>query len=910
MSIFSCHMNRVKTAQLMNNRPQHNPINLFALILLLFVSLSFDLSAQVVGPYTGIDHATDFTNPDAGGACGSIATINAEIGDVNFLDGSAEIPLGWSFSGTWASGATYVDGPGDEVLLVSLHTYTESWNVSLRISDGTTTASAPYDLTIVTDDATGSLATCGAIIPGFTYERPSQLLDFADFIIPPGEGVIGILFEPFSDGAGNPDVHGVMILEGTEVDPECEDLVTTVSATDICIGETVTLTALSENDGGITWDGGVVDGEAFEPPVGTTTYTATSDSDLDCIFSVDITVHELPDVTASVDPEEICLGETVTFTGDGADTYEWDMGVEDGVDFEPLTIGTETYTVTGTDEFGCENTASVDLIVSPLPVCDFEFVINGFSSEDGATGGCVVSTVEFNDLSTVGDPGTITEWDWGFGDGSGSDEENPDHVYGSSGTYTVTLTVTTAGGCSATYELDIIMTDALVLDIVFNEPTCFGFTDGSVTVNVTGGLGDLIFEITDVDGELLNEDNSNTANTLGEGWYYINVSDDSECSGLDSVYLTQPGELDISINLTNPLCFGDETGIAVVTDVINYTGSDDMISYIWNPNPGGNSGLGEDSTWAMGAGDYTVTINDENGCSKVFDFTITEPTEMTFPEFGFEHAFCRLHEYQSGNGVVFGAAAGGTPDYSYVWTNLDNGETTINSTWGGLNPGNYELTATDDNGCILKETVFLDSLNPVAAFTVVSDQLNDDCQGTATIQVQFENESMNFANPNNPGADTTFFWNLDDPTAEWQVSHDVSEVFDTVYTPQGQTYFVDVCLVALNKNGCTDTACKVITVYEPVTFDEVNIFSPNGDGVNDEFTFEFKSASIAEFNCVIVNRWGIVVHELNDINDGWDGTDRNGDPCTAGVYFYKYTAKTDNSTDLEGQGSLQIVLGN
>tara|TARA_B110000046_G_scaffold148280_1_gene156143 strand:+ start:583 stop:1266 length:684 start_codon:yes stop_codon:yes gene_type:complete len=227
-----------------------------------------------------------------------------------------------------------------------------------------------------------------------------------------------------------------------------------------------------------------------------------------------------------------------------------------------------------------------------------------------------------------------------------------------------------------------------------------------------------------------------------------------------------------------------------------------------------------------------------------------------------------------------------------------------------LNPGNYELTATDDNGCILKETVFLDSLNPVAAFTVVSDQLNDDCQGTATIQVQFENESMNFANPNNPGADTTFFWNLDDPTAEWQVSHDVSEVFDTVYTPQGQTYFVDVCLVALNKNGCTDTACKVITVYEPVTFDEVNIFSPNGDGVNDEFTFEYKSASIAEFNCVFVNRWGIVVHELNDINDGWDGTHRNGDPCTAGVYFYKYTAKTDNSTDLEGQGSLQIVLGN
>ncbi|NOQ75066.1 MAG: PKD domain-containing protein, partial [Crocinitomix sp.] len=377
------------------------------------------------------------------------------------------------------------------------------------------------------------------------------------------------------------------------VDPDCDELTTTVSATDICIGEEVTLTAESINDGVITWDGGVVDGEAFEPPLGTTTFTATSDNDLDCVFSVDITVHDLPDVTATAEPEEICLGQTVTFTGGGAETYEWDMDVEDGVPFEPLTTGVETYTVTGTSEFGCVNTASVDVTVSPLPTCDFEFVINGFSSEDGATGGCVVSTVEFNDLSTVGDPGTITEWDWDFGDGSGSDEENPEHVYGAAGTYTITLTVTTAGGCSATYELDIIMTEALIMDLVFNDPTCFGFTDGSVTVNVTGGLGDLIFEITDADDVVLNEDNSNTANTLGEGWYYFNVTDDSECSGLDSVYLSQPGELDIEIDLTHPLCFGFETGTAVVTDVINNTGADDMISYIWNPNPGGNSGLGE-----------------------------------------------------------------------------------------------------------------------------------------------------------------------------------------------------------------------------------------------------------------------------------------------------------------------------
>ena len=99
--------------------------------------------------------------------------------------------------------------------------------------------------------------------------------------------------------------------------------------------------------------------------------------------------------------EEICLGQTIIFTGGGADTYEWDMGVEDGDEFEPLTTGVDTYTVTGTSEFGCVNTASVDVTVSPLPICDFEFIVNGVSSEDGGTGGCVESAVQFNDLSKI-----------------------------------------------------------------------------------------------------------------------------------------------------------------------------------------------------------------------------------------------------------------------------------------------------------------------------------------------------------------------------------------------------------------------------------------------------------------------------------------------------------------------------
>ena len=85
-----------------------------------------------------------------------------------------------------------------------------------------------------------------------------------------------------------------------------------------------------------------------------------------------------------------------------------------------------------------------------------------------------------------------------------------------------------------------------------------------------------------------------------------------------------------------------------------------------------------------------------------------------------------------------------------------------------------------------------------------------------------------------------------------------------------------------------------------------NIFSPNGDGNNDAFTFEFLSLGIETFYCQIVNRWGVVVAELNNITDGWDGTDFGGDECPDGVYFYSYSAVSTNDTPFVGQGTVQL----
>jgi gliding motility-associated-like protein len=195
-------------------------------------------------------------------------------------------------------------------------------------------------------------------------------------------------------------------------------------------------------------------------------------------------------------------------------------------------------------------------------------------------------------------------------------------------------------------------------------------------------------------------------------------------------------------------------------------------------------------------------------------------------------------------------------------------------------------------------------LNPIADFIVDSEQLDANLEGTEIVEAFFINTSQNFSNPNDPLADTTFYWNLNYDLVDWYLTHDFFEIMDTIY--HGERIY-EVCLVAQNKNGCTDTACKTIIVHAMPDLLPPNIFTPDGDGINDMFTFEFKSTAIVSFNCLIINRWGNKMTELMSIADGWNGKDAGGKECPDGVYFYTYQATSTNGTVFSGQGTVQLV---
>lgn len=147
----------------------------------------------------------------------------------------------------------------------------------------------------------------------------------------------------------------------------CAGLNVNASATTICDGEGVTLSATSQNGGTITWDNGVTDGVSFDPPVGTTTYTATSSDMNDCPYSIDITVNPSPSATMGA-LSTLCFYDNAFELTGGAPAggvYSGNGVITNDV-FDPGTagIGVHTITYTITDPgTGCEGTASEDITV-------------------------------------------------------------------------------------------------------------------------------------------------------------------------------------------------------------------------------------------------------------------------------------------------------------------------------------------------------------------------------------------------------------------------------------------------------------------------------------------------------------------------------------------------------------------
>ena len=127
-------------------------------------------------------------------------------------------------------------------------------------------------------------------------------------------------------------------------------VITTSGSFQLCQGASMMIHGISRNTSGLY------------------SQTFTTTQGCDSTSNITLTVNPLPLVNAGTDQTH-CAGIPVTLSATGANTFTWDNGVPNGVPFTQ-TVGTTTYTVTGTDANGCINTDAVDVIINAIPVLD------------------------------------------------------------------------------------------------------------------------------------------------------------------------------------------------------------------------------------------------------------------------------------------------------------------------------------------------------------------------------------------------------------------------------------------------------------------------------------------------------------------------------------------------------------
>ena len=382
-------------------------------------------------------------------------------------------------------------------------------------------------------------------------------------------------------------------------------------------------------------------------------------------------MNALPTVNAGVDQILCDDGTSVALSGTGAVSYTWDNGVTDGVSFSP-TVGTTTYTVTGTDVNSCTNTDQVDVIVNALPTVNAG----------------VDQTVCSGDYITLSGSGALSySWDNSVTDGVSFRKPT--------GNITYTVTGTDANSCSNTDQVDVMVN---VLPNVNAGGDQFLCDDGSSIVLTGSGASIYTWDNGVTDGVTFTQ-------SAGTITYTVTGTDINNCVNTDQV--------DVTVNSLPVVDAGSDQTLCNDGTLVTLSGSG-AVSYTWDN--GVNDGVSFSPT--IGTTTYTVTGTDANSCSNTDQVDVTINTLPTVNA-GIDQALCDDGTLVtlSGSGAV-----------SYTW---DNGVTDLISFSPSVGTTSYIVTGTDANNCTNMDTVDV----TVYALPIVNAGTNQPlvCEGESII---------------------------------------------------------------------------------------------------------------------------------------------------------------------------------
>jgi len=734
------------------------------------------------------------------------------------------------------------------------------------------------------------------------------------------------------------------------IDAECSPLEVVTSSPQICGGDAVTLTA-PPGGASYLWSTGETTQEIVTATPGTYDVEITPVTGASCAITMSITITGSPGVpTAIFDmlPNPLCDGESFTVTdnstatnGSVVDYWNWDFG--DGTNLQGGQ--SETYTYGGPGTYNVQLVAGTggcyDTLIQPItvtsfgdptitqvgPYCTNDPSVTLAAIDAGGTwsatcGSCVDATTGSFDPGTAGDGFHDVTYTLSNGTCLAEDmitiEVNQSHdasiaaagpfcdneglqlmnvveaggifsatcgtcINGATGNFnptiagagTHTVTYTFNNPCGDVQSIDIDVNPSMNASITSVGPLCLNNGSINLVAVDAGGIWS---------GAGITDANLGTFDPAlaGAGTHVITYDIAGMCGDLQTTTIEVYPALTVQVFPGSAICLGETTNISALA-----SGGDGNYFYSWDNN-GGN--LQSANVSPVVTTTYTVTVTD--GCESVSD--VVTVTVNPLPDVNFSGNPLQGCLPLTVDFTDIGQPTGSQCSWSFGDGEISTNCAPVTNTY--TEPGCFDVTLTvvSPEGCISTNTL-IDYVcaydNPTADFSFgpqPTDYMNTD--------IEFTNQSSDNA--------VTFDWQFG---SNGYLGSDYSEN-PSFYFPGGEPGTYEVCLDVSTINGCVDDTCQFVVIDDVFLLYVPNAFTPDGDGINDEFSVVIDGYDVEAFELLIFDRWGLLIWSSETVDEKWDGSIKGtADGVVQDVYVWKVNVKDTKGKLHENIGHVTLL---